>query len=113
VGSANALDLLFSGRVVLAEEAAAMGLVNAVHPGEELMDRTLDYARELATWSSPTSMAVMKRQVYEHLELRTAEALDESNTLMAESFGRPDFAEGVASFVEGRSPRFEGVSGPS
>jgi enoyl-CoA hydratase/carnithine racemase len=110
VGSAHALDLLFSGRVVLAEEAAGMGLVNAVHPGEELMDRTLEYARELAKWSSPTSMAVMKRQVYEHLERGAADSLAESNQLMAESFTRPDFAEGVASFVEGREPRFEGVS---
>jgi enoyl-CoA hydratase/carnithine racemase len=109
VGSAHALDLLFSGRVVLAEEAASMGLVNAVHPGEELLDRTLEYARELATWSSPTSMAVMKKQVYEHMELGAAPALEESNKLMAESFERPDFAEGVASFVEGREPRFEGV----
>jgi enoyl-CoA hydratase/carnithine racemase len=111
VGSANALDLLFSGRVVLAEDAVGMGLVNAVHPGAELLDRTLEYARELATWSSPTSMAVMKRQVYEHLEQGAAESLDESNRLMAESFERPDFAEGVASFVEGRPPEFEGVSG--
>jgi enoyl-CoA hydratase/carnithine racemase len=111
VGSAHALDLLFSGRVVLAEEAAAMGLVNAVHPGEELLDRTLGYARELATWSSPTSMAVMKRQVYEHMERGAAEALDESNQLMTESFEREDFAEGVASFVEGREPPFEGVTG--
>jgi enoyl-CoA hydratase/carnithine racemase len=109
VGSAHALDLLFSGRVVRAEEAASMGLVNAVHPGEELMDRTLEYARELATWSSPTSMAVMKKQVYEHLELGAAPALEESNKLMAESFGRPDFAEGVAAFVESREPKFEGV----
>jgi enoyl-CoA hydratase/carnithine racemase len=111
VGSANALDLLFSGRVVLAEEAAAMGLVNAVHPGEELLDRTLEYATQLATLSSPTSMAVMKRQVYEHMEQGAAQALEESNRLMAESFGRPDFAEGVASFVEGRPPQFKGVSG--
>jgi enoyl-CoA hydratase/carnithine racemase len=111
VGSAHALDLLFSGRVVLAEEAAAMGLVNAVHPGDELLERTLEYARELATKSSPTSMAVMKRQVYAHMEQGAAEALDESNRLMAESFERPDFAEGVASFVEGRPPEFEGVSG--
>jgi enoyl-CoA hydratase/carnithine racemase len=113
VGSAHALDLLFSGRVVLAEEALSMGMVNAVHPPEELLDRTLEYATELATWSSPTSMAVMKRQVYSHLELGAAEALEESNQLMAESFGRPDFGEGVASFVEGRPPRFEGVGGPS
>ena len=87
-----------------------MGLVNAVHPADELLERTLDYARELATWSSPTSMAVMKRQVYEHLERGATEALEESNQLMAESFGRPDFAEGVASFVEGRPPRFGSVS---
>ena len=87
-----------------------MGLVNAVHPADELLERTLEYARELATWSSPTSMAVMKRQVYEHMELGAAEALEESNQLMAESFGRPDFAEGVASFVEGRPPRFGSVS---
>jgi enoyl-CoA hydratase/carnithine racemase len=111
VGSAHALDLLFSGRVVLAEEAAGMGLVNAVHPAESLLDETLAYARELATWSSPTSMAVMKRQVYEHMELGAAPALDESNKLMAESFTRPDFGEGVSSFVEGREPRFEGVTG--
>jgi enoyl-CoA hydratase/carnithine racemase len=110
VGSAHALDLLFSGRVVLAEEALSMGLVNAVHPPEELLDRTLEYATELATWSSAISMAVMKKQVYEHLEQGAADALAESNQLMAESFGRPDFAEGVASFVEGREPRFEGVS---
>jgi enoyl-CoA hydratase/carnithine racemase len=110
VGSAHALDLLFSGRVVLAEEALSMGLVNAVHPPEELLDRTLEYASELATWSSPTSMAVMKKQVYEHLEQGAADALAESNRLMAESFGRPDFAEGVSSFVEGREPRFEGIA---
>ena len=71
----------------------------------------LSDARELATLSSPTSMAVMKRQVYEHMEQGAAESLDESNRLMAESFGRPDFAEGVASFVESRPPRFEGVGG--
>jgi enoyl-CoA hydratase/carnithine racemase len=110
VGSAHALDLLFSGRVVLAEEAATMGLVNAVHPGDELLERTLAYAHELATWSSPTSMRVMKGQVYEHMERGAAESLEESNRLMAESFGRPDFAEGVAAFVEGREPRFEGVT---
>jgi enoyl-CoA hydratase/carnithine racemase len=110
VGPARALDLLFSGRIVLAEEAKELGLVNAVHPPEELLERTLDYARELATWSSPTSMAVMKRQVYEHLERGAADALEESNRLMVESFSRPDFGEGVASFVEGRPPEFEGYS---
>ena len=109
IGPARALDLLLSGRVVLAEEAAALGLVNAVHPPEELLERTLEYARELAAWSSPAAMADMKRQVYEHLEKGSAEALEESNALMLASFARPDFREGVASFVEGRPPRFDGI----
>ena len=111
VGPARALELLYSGRIVLAEEAAAIGLVNAVYPREELLDRVLEYARELATSSSPASMAVMKHQVYEHLQRSSAEALEESNRLMLESFGRADFTEGVASFVEDRPPQFEGYSG--
>ena len=44
VGQARALDLLLSGRVVLAEEAAAMGMVNEVVPPDELLDRALAYA---------------------------------------------------------------------
>jgi enoyl-CoA hydratase/carnithine racemase len=109
VGPARALDLLLSGRIVLAEEAAQMGLVNAVHPAEEVLERSLEYARELATWCSPASMATMKRQVYEHLEQPLAPALEESNRLMGESFSRADFGEGVASFVERRPPNFDGL----
>src|SRR3954470_6615099 len=111
VGPARALDLLLSGRVVLAEEAERLGLVNAVHAPEELLERTLDYARELATWSSPASMAVMKRQVYEHLEAGSAAALEESNALMIESFAGSAFGEGFWSFVEARPPAFEGLAG--
>src|SRR4051794_25542142 len=111
IGPSRALDLLLSGRVVLGDEALSLGLVNAVHPGDELLDRTLDYARELATWSSPTSMAVMKRQVYEHLDRDLASSLEESNALMFASFGRPDFGEGVMSYLERREPAFEPHTG--
>jgi enoyl-CoA hydratase/carnithine racemase len=112
IGPSKALDLLFSGRVVLSEEALELGLVDRVHPPEELLDRTLEYARELAAFSSPASMAVMKAQVYSHLERGAAESLEESNRLMGESFSRPDFAEGVASFVEGRPPDFAPHAAP-
>ena len=44
------------------------------------------------------------------LSKEVQDSLAESNQLMAESFTRPDFAEGVATFVEGREPRFEGLS---
>ena len=106
VGTARALDLLLSGRVVLAEEARDLGLVNFVVPPERVLAAAQDYARDVARNASPSSMSVIKRQVLRHLDLTLEEALAESNALMAESLRRPDVAEGVASFVEKRPPRF-------
>ena len=111
VGPARALDLLLSGRVVLGEEAAALGLVNRVVEPERLLEQTLAYARELAVASSPASMATMKRQVYADLTRELPDALEEANRLMGESFTAPDFAEGVASFLERREPRFAPLGG--
>ena len=91
---ARALDLLLSGRVVLAEEAAAMGLVNRVVRPELLLEQTLEYARELAVSCSPASMATMKAQVYADLERDLATALARADELMLTSFTAPDFAGG-------------------
>jgi enoyl-CoA hydratase/carnithine racemase len=106
VGPARALDLLLSGRVVLAEEAHALGLVNRVLAPGRLLETTLDYARELAEQCSPASMATMKGQVYADLERDLAPALAEADRLMLASFAAPDFVEGVTSFLERRDPRF-------
>jgi enoyl-CoA hydratase/carnithine racemase len=106
VGPARALDLLLSGRVLLGGEAAELGLVNRAVAPEDLIEQTLAYARELAVNCSPTSMATMKRQVYADLERGLPDALAEADRLMLESFSAPDFAEGVASFIERRDPRF-------
>jgi enoyl-CoA hydratase/carnithine racemase len=106
VGPARALDLLLSGRVVLAEEAAGLGLVNRVVAPERLIDETLAYARDMAVNCSPASMAAMKLQVYADLDRGLGHALTEANKLMADSLEAPDFQEGVASFVERREPRF-------
>jgi enoyl-CoA hydratase/carnithine racemase len=111
LGPARALDLLLSGRVVLAEEAHEMGLVNRVLAPEQLLEETLAYARELATKCSPASMATIKRQVYGALEQELAPALAEADGLMLESFTAPDFAEGVTSFLERRDPRFAALGG--
>jgi enoyl-CoA hydratase/carnithine racemase len=111
VGPARALDLLLSGRVVLAEEACQLGLVNRVHPPAELLSETLAYARELARSCSPASMAAMKRQVYADLELGLLPATANADALMLSSFAAPDFREGVASFVERRDPQFPALAG--
>jgi len=109
VGPGHALDLLFSGRKVEAAEAERMGLVNRVLPADELLGHVEAYARDVAAHCSPTSMQIMKRQVYESLHESLGSAHEKGVKLMFESFGRPDFAEGVASYLEKRPPRFERV----
>jgi enoyl-CoA hydratase/carnithine racemase len=106
VGPSHALDLLLSGRVVLAEEAKEMGLVHRVCPPEALLEETLAYARDLAANCSPRSMAVIKSQVYLDLDADLSHALDRSLREMEASLETEDFKEGVASYVEQRAPRF-------
>ncbi len=106
VGTSRALDLLMSGRVVLSEEALAMGLVDRVVPGEQLVAAAIAYAADLAANCSPASMATIKRQVYGHATRDLGEALEESNRLMGMSLRGPDFKEGVASYVDKRPAAF-------
>ncbi|MBI3767423.1 MAG: enoyl-CoA hydratase [Deltaproteobacteria bacterium] len=108
VGMANACDLFFSGRMIGAEEALAMGLVNRVVPHDELLSTVYDAATELATLSSPRSIAVMKRMLYGHQFTDLATATAEADAEMVASFPTADFREGVASFLEKRPPRFTG-----
>jgi enoyl-CoA hydratase/carnithine racemase len=106
VGPAHALDLLYSARRVRGDEAARIGVVNRALPPDEVLPAAQEYVRGLARSSSPASMAVMKRQVYTELHAGLGAAERRAIELMAESFTRPDFAEGVKSYVERRDPVF-------
>ncbi len=70
------------------------------------MAHTLAYAEDIAAHCAPSSMAVIKRQVYDDVlrELDTSSA--DAEKLMHESMLRPDFIEGITAFFEKRQPDF-------
>jgi enoyl-CoA hydratase/carnithine racemase len=106
VGVGHAADLLLSSRVVLAEEAATMGLVNRVLPPDELLPETLAYARRMAAEISPASLREAKRQLYADLHDDVGTAVSRAEQLLERMVTEPDFAEGVAAWREQRPPRF-------
>jgi enoyl-CoA hydratase/carnithine racemase len=107
-GSAHALDVLLSARKFSAEEAQRIGLINRAFAHHDFMENVLAYARQLAETVSPRSMAVMKKQVWKAWFQDFNEALRVADAEMQKSFGSEDFKEGVAHFVEKRTPKFSG-----
>jgi enoyl-CoA hydratase/carnithine racemase len=111
IGPGRALDLLWSSRKFDGEEAERLGLAERLCGTGESVDAACAYIRELAASTSPTSLRLMKAQVYRHLNMPLAEAMKESNAWMDESLKREDFREGVRSFIEKRPPSFRRVGG--
>jgi len=108
IGPANAFDMLFSARLVDAQDALRIGLVNRVFPQETFLADVYDYARDLANNVSPRSLGVIKRQVYNAMFQTLSEAFESAEEEMLKSLQSEDFKEGVAHFVEKRAPVFTG-----
>ena len=109
VGPSHALDIFWSSRRVEGEEAYRMGYANRLcEPGESVKEAQ-EYLKMIAGTSAPTSIMMMKKQVYKHLMRDLGESMVEDNQWMSDSLTEDDFKEGVASFVERRSPNFARV----
>lgn len=91
VGTGKALDVLFTARLFDGAEALDMGLVDRVHPADELLAQTLDYARGIAATSSPVSLAVIKWQVQRGAETSLEQAMEDADPLTRRSLTGHDF----------------------
>lgn len=105
IGVARTLDFCMRNRIVSAAEALELGLVHEVVAPDELMDRTMALARELAN-GPQVAMRMLKRAVYNAAEMSFLHALDDIASKTAVTDHHPDAREGVAAFREKRPPRF-------
>lgn len=109
IGSSRALDLLWSARKFDGIEAERLGLADRLGDADTVVEDACAYISDLARRASPTSLMVMKQQVYRHMMTSLGPAMAETERLMNESLERDDFREGVRSFIEGRPPAFPRV----
>ena len=107
IGLGNTMLLQYTGAVLEADECMSLGIVNRVVEHGELMEQTLDIARQIA--SGPTySMALIKKLVQRSLHVDFAESLRLAGPAQSLARRTQDHKEGVRAFVEKRQPKYVG-----
>lgn len=104
LGPARAMAMLFTARLVNAQDAATAGFVHTVVPREDL-DVTVKKLVGTLCAGAPLTLAALK-EIDRRLE-RAATAVD-AEDLLERCYGSDDFAEGVAAFLEHRRPQWKG-----
>ncbi|HKI98772.1 MAG TPA: enoyl-CoA hydratase [bacterium] len=107
VGMAKALELIWTGDMVPAEEALRLGLVNRVVPADEFAEEVQDWAERFAA-GPPIAMRLAKRGVYRNQGADLASALEYESFAQQVVWASEDAGEGIRAFVEKRPPDFQG-----
>jgi 2-(1,2-epoxy-1,2-dihydrophenyl)acetyl-CoA isomerase len=105
IGLSKAIDFFLRQRILSAAEALDLGLLHEVAPPDELLDRALALAGELAA-GPQAAMRLLKRSLYNAAEMPLAHSFDDIAVRTAISDHHPDAREGVRAFREKRPPRF-------
>ena len=106
VGLGQALELMLSGRIIGAEEAGRIGLVNRVVPDERLMEEAIATAQEIA-FNPTESLLAIKKLSWQNLDEGDIITIrDREGKEFGAALSRPSFKEAVSAFMEKRKPDF-------
>jgi enoyl-CoA hydratase/carnithine racemase len=108
VGLARASELLYTGRLVVGDEALAMGLVNAAVRDDEVLPHAMTLAESIAS-NAPYAVRTMKRTMRKFLAWDVKAAAWEEAYAQAASLQTNDAVEGMAALLEKRAPEFTGT----
>jgi enoyl-CoA hydratase len=107
VGIGRAKELIFTGDILDAREAERIGLLNKVFPADELMDRTLEIARKIAS-KGPLALKLAKMAMNMGMEAGLTIGLGYERLARTLVHGSEDRVEGMSAFIEKRKPEFKG-----
>lgn len=107
VGIAKAKELIFTGKMIKADEAEKIGLVNKVVTPEELMDSAISMATEIGN-NGPVAVKYSKACIERGLQVDLDSGIAIENEMFALSFSTEDQVEGMKAFLDKRKPEFKG-----
>ncbi len=107
VGPAMARELIYTGKIIDADEALRIGLANALFSPDELVDAAHASAKEIAS-KGPFAVSSAKRLIAQGMEKPLVEGIAAENDAFSSCFGTEDQAEGMTAFLEKRAPDFKG-----
>ncbi len=108
IGPAKAADLLYTARRFDGTEAQGLGVVNGTFEDDALMAHVHDYAKNIATYSAPRSLAAIKAQIWTAVDDPYNAAFQASDHEQHLATQTADFREGFTSYTERRVPAFKG-----
>lgn len=105
IGAGAAKELIYTARVVKADEALTLGLVNRIVESDALMSTVTELAEEIAS-KSPHAVAISKRAINRGLQSDIDTGIAIENDLFSNAFAHPEQREGMSAFLEKRKPQF-------
>ena len=107
VGKVVAMEMILNNRTLKTEEALSLGLINAVYPVEEFLEKSMSLAQDIAA-RAPLAIQAAKRAINQSYELNLTKGLDEERDLFFDLFSTQDQKEGMKAFLEKRKPSWKG-----
>lgn len=107
VGQGYAKEMIYTGKVIRADEALRIGLVNAVYEPEQLMEKAVEMA-QMMLHNAPVAISLAKQSINEGYDLDAEAAIALENKLFGKCFATSDQKEGMDAFLNKRQAEFNG-----